>query len=328
MLHTFIKFTLKFARLLVVWELVIDTLHSTLLLYMIWQYLIDNFSNEAFLEVTPWSITSTAALTALSACPIQIYLSHRVKKLSGSWVVFTPLLILSLAEGSLGIATSTQTLQATKIDSYYNASRLVSIHIKNPVSVATDVSISSSPNIKLMERYYSVYALYSTYARNAPGFVVCTSNALRVDSSLDWCHEISETDHLVSRLVREAVETASFASVFSIMLLVTSIAWPSTQILTVFALGVHVCRGSLGLEVSSNNNPTNTERRNTFLAILNSREEKRRVLQYGRSESTTTDSKLLEGGRVTNDPQSFTVLSTETESVSIQNSRNADLESQ
>ncbi|KAF5365136.1 hypothetical protein D9757_012615 [Collybiopsis confluens] len=221
-------------KLLVVWELVIDTLHSTLLLYMIWQYLIDNFSNEAFLEVTPWSITSTAALTALSACPIQIYLSHRVKKLSGSWVVFTPLFILSLAEGSLGIATSTQTLQAINFTA---------------VSVATDVSISSSPNIKLMERYYSVYALYSTYARNAPGFVVCTSNALRVDSSLDWCHEISETDHLVSRLVREAVETASFASVFS---------------------------------------------------ILNSREEKRRVLQYGRSESTTTDSKLLEGGRVTN----------------------------
>ncbi|KAF5390821.1 hypothetical protein D9757_004572 [Collybiopsis confluens] len=142
----FLKFTLKFARLLVVWELVIDTLHSTLLLYMIWQYLIDNFSNEAFLEVTPWSITSTAALTALSACPIQIYLSHRVKKLSGSWVVFTPLFILSLAEVWItrhcDLNTNITSDKSDRIDSYYNASRLVSIHIKNPVSVATDVSIS------------------------------------------------------------------------------------------------------------------------------------------------------------------------------------------
>ncbi|KIK64729.1 hypothetical protein GYMLUDRAFT_240688 [Collybiopsis luxurians FD-317 M1] len=101
-------------KLFIAWELVIDTFHSAILIYMMWKFVVSNFANEAFLDTTPWSLTSTPALTALSACPIQIFLSYRVKKLSGSWTVFIILLLLSLAEGTLGIAVSTETLRAKK----------------------------------------------------------------------------------------------------------------------------------------------------------------------------------------------------------------------
>ncbi|KIK64726.1 hypothetical protein GYMLUDRAFT_240685 [Collybiopsis luxurians FD-317 M1] len=241
-------------KLFIAWELVIDTFHSAILIYTMWKFVVSNFANEAFLDTTPWSLTSTPALTALSACPVQIFLSYRVKKLSGSWTVFIILLLLSLAEGTLGIAVSTETLRAKKYIlsadnlnrwpdhcSYSLAALIRTITILDSwtaVSVAADVTISASLIYYLRKRRTGVRHM----------------------------------DYLISRLIREVIESASFASFFSIMVLITSILWPATQIVTVFTL------------------PVGRVYTNTFLAILNSRQSLQRELHENIHSSRETES--------------------------------------
>ncbi|KAF5369239.1 hypothetical protein D9757_013257 [Collybiopsis confluens] len=84
-------------RLMIVWVLFIDTAITAMSLYMLWEYVVANFSNEAYM-LTGRHITYPPALTALGACPIQIFLAYRVKRLSGSWVVFTVLVLLTITE--------------------------------------------------------------------------------------------------------------------------------------------------------------------------------------------------------------------------------------
>ncbi|KIK64732.1 hypothetical protein GYMLUDRAFT_399842 [Collybiopsis luxurians FD-317 M1] len=226
-------------RLLIAWEVIIDTFHSALLVYMIWQYAISNFGNEAFLlEATPWSLISNPGLTALSACPIQAFLSYRVKKLSGSWIVFIPLLILSLAEGALGLATAAKGLQAKSLPEMLRTFPMLESF--TAVSVATDVTISATLIFYLRKR--------NTGSR--------------------------PTDHLISRLIRGTIESASLASIFAIMLPISGTVWPSTTIVTVFSL------------------PMGRIYTSTFLAILNSRHNLLRKL-HDDFRGKTTDPELV-----------------------------------
>ncbi|KIK58066.1 hypothetical protein GYMLUDRAFT_45614 [Collybiopsis luxurians FD-317 M1] len=204
-------------RLLVSWELLIDTCHSAVAVYMLWLYVVDNFTNEGFIVTAPWPVSSIAMFSAFSVTPIQIYLSYRVKKLSGNWIVFSILLALTITDGSLSVALAASALQTPTLAAM---KRIASLIQSWPAfTAATDVAISAS----------LIYYLRKGQIRSR------------------------QTDHIVSRLIREAIETASSASFFSIMLVVSYSLWPTTMISLVFAF------------------PMARVYTNSFLAILNSR---------------------------------------------------------
>ncbi|KIK64735.1 hypothetical protein GYMLUDRAFT_240696 [Collybiopsis luxurians FD-317 M1] len=191
-------------KFMIAWELFIDTAHSILSVYMLWAYVIDNFGNKAYLRRNPWHLTFPPTLTPLSACPIQIFLAYRVKRLSGSRIVFIVLVILTLIE--------------------------------------------------------------------------CMPHILLAKES-KWTSTVStaETEYLVSRFIREAVETGSFATLFAISLIITvadsqNQQWKGRQLIfMVFSI------------------PIGRIYTNTFLAILNSRQNLRRELHdYSYTKSSVT----------------------------------------
>ncbi|KIK64635.1 hypothetical protein GYMLUDRAFT_258713 [Collybiopsis luxurians FD-317 M1] len=77
------------------------------------------------------------------------------------------------------------------------------------------------------------------------------------------------TKRVVSRLIRDAIESASFASFFSVMVLITTMIWPTSTLGAIFSI------------------PMGRVYTNTFLAILNSRPKLQRELHdYSSSDET------------------------------------------
>ncbi|KAJ7463169.1 hypothetical protein FB451DRAFT_1493904 [Mycena latifolia] len=93
-------------RYLVAWELLVDTFHSSASIYFIWLYMVDNFLNVAFLQAAPWPLTAVPLLTAMSACPIQLFLAYRVFLLSKSRYISAMLIFLTVANAGLATSTS------------------------------------------------------------------------------------------------------------------------------------------------------------------------------------------------------------------------------
>ena len=54
-------------RLLVGWTFLLDTFHTSALTYMLWVYVVDNFSNPSFLETILWPFSATPIVTTLYA---------------------------------------------------------------------------------------------------------------------------------------------------------------------------------------------------------------------------------------------------------------------
>ena len=52
-------------RVLVAWVMLLDTFHTAASVYMLWDYVVTNFNNPAFLSAAPWPFPSTPIVTAL-----------------------------------------------------------------------------------------------------------------------------------------------------------------------------------------------------------------------------------------------------------------------
>jgi len=92
---------------------------------MLWVYVVVEFNNPTFLLTVLWPFSSTPIVTTLwvrygyllhphfpkisfvrTSLPIQIYLAWRIQKFSDSTIVFLYLVLLSVAQASLGFACS------------------------------------------------------------------------------------------------------------------------------------------------------------------------------------------------------------------------------
>ncbi|KAI0745427.1 hypothetical protein C8Q76DRAFT_703618 [Earliella scabrosa] len=90
-------------QLLVTWTFVIDTAHTVALCWLLWSYIVDNWTNPIYLTSAPWPFTTTPLFLAVTAAPIQVYFGFRVWKLSKSRTLFATILLLSLANTILGL---------------------------------------------------------------------------------------------------------------------------------------------------------------------------------------------------------------------------------
>ncbi|PPR06270.1 hypothetical protein CVT24_000889 [Panaeolus cyanescens] len=106
-------------KCLVAWTFLLDTFHTCALIYMLWVYVVDHFSDVAFLANILWPFSATPIVTTLTSFPIQIYLSWRIRQFSQSLRVFAALFTLSAAQASLGIACSLRAFQIPRVTSYH-----------------------------------------------------------------------------------------------------------------------------------------------------------------------------------------------------------------
>ncbi|KAF7377793.1 hypothetical protein MSAN_00202700 [Mycena sanguinolenta] len=169
-------------RALVVWEFSISVFSTVTSIYFVWLYLVENYFNPAFLASAPWPLTAVPLLSALSACPVQIFMAYRVLRFSRSRLVFGLLVFLTVSNGAIAFATSVLAFGLT----FDEGSRLTPIADSwLAVTVANDVAVT----------LFLIYYLYKS----------------RTD--------FDRTNTVIGRLIRSAIESAAFASFFSVMVL-------------------------------------------------------------------------------------------------------------
>ncbi|KAJ6504255.1 hypothetical protein C8R47DRAFT_183518 [Mycena vitilis] len=219
-------------RLLVFWEFIISAFDTATSVYFIWLYLVENLFNPAFLQSAPWPLTAVPLLTALSACPVQIFMACRVFQLSQSRVLFALLATLTVAHGAIAAATS---LLAFEVADFNAGSALKPVADSwLGITVVNDLSIT-------------VFLIYYLN-RSRTGF--------------------RRTDGVLVRLMRSALESAAFATFFSIMVLIMFTKFPAT--------GFHLMFSQ----------PMGRIYTSTLLSTLNNRESLRRDLVGGTYEFT------------------------------------------
>ncbi|KAJ7712044.1 hypothetical protein B0H16DRAFT_1900285 [Mycena metata] len=189
----------KIIRYLVTWEFVIDTFHSAVAVYFLWIYMVDNFLNAPFLQTAPWTVSAIPIVTALSACPIQLFLAWRVFQMSKSWYAVAFLVVLTAAHAGTATTISVLSFQISRFNDGVRLTPLVDAWLA--VSTVNDLAVTV------------LLVYYLNKSRTG----------------------LSKTNSVITRLTRSAVESAAFATFFSIMVLITFTRFPSTGLHLLFS---------------------------------------------------------------------------------------------
>ncbi|KAF8970866.1 hypothetical protein BDZ97DRAFT_1651989 [Flammula alnicola] len=186
-------------KLLVGWTFLLDTFHTCALIYMLWVYVIVEYNNSAFLAMVLWPFAATTIVTTLTSCPIQIFLSWRIKQFSKSRRVLFGLILLALAQASLGFTCSIIV---------YQTPDMISFHQLIPFVAAWQISaVVADGSITVFLWWY--------LSRSRTGQ--------------------KRSDNVISRLIRSSIETAAFGSFFCIMDLITFTILQRTNMHVIFA---------------------------------------------------------------------------------------------
>ncbi|KAJ7254708.1 hypothetical protein B0H12DRAFT_1183995 [Mycena haematopus] len=185
-------------RALVVWELFLSIFCAVVSIYFVWLYLVDNYFNPAFLASAPWPLTAVPLLSGLSACPVQIFLAFRVLRLSKSRFIFGFLVFLTISNVS---------------NKCYRCLPWLTPDIQGGIAFATSGSrltpVADSWLAITVANDLAVTLFLIFYLHNSrTGF--------------------NKTDTVISRLIRSALESAAFATSFSVRNSCFSTVFPTT----------------------------------------------------------------------------------------------------
>ncbi|KAF8152551.1 hypothetical protein B0H34DRAFT_120741 [Crassisporium funariophilum] len=186
-------------KILVGWTFLLDTFHTGALIYMLWVYVVDQFHNPIFLTKVLWPFSSTPIVTTLTSLPIQVYLSWRIRKFAHSTRVFLCLVLLAVAQASLGFTCSIAAYHIPDIVAYRKLVPFVDAW--QVLAVAADGSIT--------------VLLWWYLSKSRTG--------------------LKNSDNVITRVIRSTVETAAFGAFFCIMDLVTFTTLPGTNFHVIFA---------------------------------------------------------------------------------------------
>ncbi|KAK7037164.1 hypothetical protein R3P38DRAFT_3311665 [Favolaschia claudopus] len=169
-------------RLNVAWGLLLSIFSAAVSAYFVCLYLVENYFNPAFLESAPWPLTAVPLLSGLSACPVQIFMAHRVFRLSTSRLLFVLMTFLTFANGCIAVATS---MLAFGLE-FDQGSRLTPV-----VDSWLVITVANDLIVTLLLIYY--------LHKSRTG--------------------LSKTNHLITRLITSALESAVFGPFFSILMI-------------------------------------------------------------------------------------------------------------
>ncbi|KAJ6628566.1 hypothetical protein B0H10DRAFT_1990453 [Mycena sp. CBHHK59/15] len=209
----------------------INITQEAAVLYMAWFYCVTNFNNPSVVATSLWPYPLTALSTAIIALINQTFQSWRIYIFTQSKLLFGFLLVTALAACGMGIAAA--------IESWI-FSELAKLVALQPV-VEGNLALQSSLDVII-----SIILSY-TFSQSKTSF--------------------SSTDKVLNRLIRGAVQSGVFTSIFALGTLLSFRLSPATYMIALFAL------------------PIGRIYTHTMMDHLVSREELRNILSSGHSGS-------------------------------------------
>ncbi|ESK84002.1 hypothetical protein Moror_11538 [Moniliophthora roreri MCA 2997] len=158
----------------------IDLLHSVVEIYGAWEMCVTNYANPGSLQFVSWVIPFTAATTAVAALIAQIFLGHRVLLLIRSTFLTVVIGFLSIVGCVFGITAGIKSGIIRDVTKFAPLKPFVIG--KLAFQTAADLLITASLTIVL--------------SRSRTGF--------------------RRTDSIINRLIRGAIQTGFFVSIFAL----------------------------------------------------------------------------------------------------------------
>ncbi|TFK34466.1 hypothetical protein BDQ12DRAFT_656863 [Crucibulum laeve] len=203
---------------------VIDTFHSASVVYMAWEYCVTNFTNPAILGVALWPYTFTPIGTAMAALITHLFLGLRIYRMMKNKYVSGILLVLALASFATGVACGTKAWIIKDASKLGVLTTLVTCWLA--LQSIIDIMIASLITFILVK------------ARTG----------------------YRQTNTVINRLIRGAIQTGFFAAVFALGDLFSFAISPNTNFYGMFAI------------------PIGRIYTNTLMDTLNMREELKDIL--------------------------------------------------
>ncbi|KAF9027340.1 hypothetical protein BDZ89DRAFT_812815 [Hymenopellis radicata] len=125
----------------VAWMALIDLLLTINSVALLWNYVIVNFADPTVLATTVWNFNMVPLFSTLSAVPVQVFLANRVRKFSGSLILFFALVVLSL--GAAAPAWVTSIKFQTDSDVTHRALLLKISYAWGGISVGCDATLTA-----------------------------------------------------------------------------------------------------------------------------------------------------------------------------------------
>lgn len=186
-------------RIMVASLLILDTAHSLVAIYHAWDLTVSNYMNPDHLATVTWTIPFTACATAVAAFISQIFLGHRAMILTGSRFIFGLVTLLAVLGILFGFFAGVKSGIVKHVDDFEQLKPLVICWLTFQTS--TDLLITGVLAISL--------------TRSKTGF--------------------PNTDTVLNRLIRGAVQTGLFASLFALGDLFAFVSASNTYLYALFA---------------------------------------------------------------------------------------------
>ncbi|EKM84080.1 hypothetical protein AGABI1DRAFT_110668 [Agaricus bisporus var. burnettii JB137-S8] len=178
---------------------VCDTLHSGVAVYAGWEMCVTNFNHPELLIFVGWTIPFTACATAVAALLTQGFLAHRVLLLTKSKVITAIILVLSVVGFVFGMYAGVRCGIIDDSTKFAPLKPYVGCWLG--FQTAADISITA--------------VLSYSLSRSRTGF--------------------RKTDTLINRLIRGAIQTGLFASIFALADLFSFTLAGTTTLYAMFA---------------------------------------------------------------------------------------------
>ncbi|KAI6035671.1 hypothetical protein EDC04DRAFT_2897703 [Pisolithus marmoratus] len=181
---------------------VLDTVHSAAVMYMAWEYMVVNYANPTALQFGVWPYPFTPIGTASSALVTHLFLGDRIYRLTQRKVLYAIIITMALPTFGLGMASG---IEAWIIHVNADMPRINSLVIAwLSMQVSVDVFLTVTLSIILR--------------RAKTG--------------------MPSTDTVLRRLIRGAIQTGLFASIFSLGDLFSFLLLPDANFYGMFAIPI------------------------------------------------------------------------------------------
>ncbi|KAF9010171.1 hypothetical protein BDQ17DRAFT_1004688 [Cyathus striatus] len=181
---------------------VLDTFHSAAVIYMAWEYCVQNYNNPSILAFALWPYTFTPIGTALAAIITHLFLGIRIYRMMKNRYVIGVISVLALASFSTGVACGTQAWiikEAAKLD-------VLTTQVTWWLGLQTTVDFLIAG---LM--CWTLWKSRTSYRR---------------------------TNTVINRLMRGAIQTGFFAAIFAMGDLIAFSTSPTTNFYGMFAIPI------------------------------------------------------------------------------------------
>ncbi|KAF5352430.1 hypothetical protein D9756_005924 [Leucocoprinus leucothites] len=176
-----------------------DTLHSAVAIYAGWEMCVTNYNNPAALVFVGWTIPFTAVATSVAAILTQWFLGHRVLVLTKNKIITGLIAILSTLGFIFGVYAG---IRSGIINDARNFA---------PLSPYVICWLGFQTSADLLITFVLTYVL----SRSRTGF--------------------RKTDTIINRLIRGAIQTGLFASIFALADLFSFVLHQDTNLYAMFA---------------------------------------------------------------------------------------------